>query len=240
MADQVAETILIRDLRVEVQRSPRRKTIELVVERDAEVRLLAPETATRERLEQILNEKLVWIYGKLGRKEEELQRPPKKEFVSGEGFHYLGKKHRLKVLNKLESQRLQKPLSLYQGRFLLRQDALPKAREHFVRWYSQHGSMWVMERLQDLSARVGATPSSFEIRDLSYRWGSCTEQGKVMLHWKAILLPPSVIRYLLLHELVHLIEHNHSPEFYRRMRAAVSDYERVEEWLRLNGDEFGL
>ena len=234
------ETILIRDLRVAVQRSPRRRTIELVVERDADVRLLTPESATRERLEQVLNERLVWIYEKLGRKEVELQRPPKKEFVSGEGFHYLGKKHRLKVLNGPESRRLGRPLSLQQGRFLLRQDALPRAREHFVRWYSQHGSLWVMERLEDWSARVGASPSSFEIRDLAYRWGSCTESGRVMLHWKAILLPPNAIRYLMLHELVHLIEHNHSPEFYRRLRAAVPDYEKTEEWLRVNGDQYGL
>ena len=75
---------------------------------------------------------------------------------------------------------------------------------------------------------------------MSFRWGSCTDRGKVMLHWKAILLSTSVIRYLRLHELVHLVEHNHSTEFYSRLRAAVPDYEKIEEWLRVNGDEFGI
>ncbi|MGF1571920.1 MAG: M48 family metallopeptidase, partial [Sumerlaeia bacterium] len=203
-------------------------------------RILSPETTTRETLEKLLREKLLWIYGKLGRKEEELRRAPRREFVTGEGFYYLGKKHRLKVLSRMESACQTRQLSLHQGRFFLREDALDKAREQFVRWYAQRAAIWLTERMTDLAERVGAQPAAFECRDLANRWGSCTENGKVLIHWRAMMLPPTVIRYLVLHELVHLIEHNHSPDFYSRLRAAVPDFQKQEEWLRLHGDDYDL
>ena len=84
------ERIAIKDLAVEVIRSPRRKTVELSVERDGRVLLYVPEDAVREKLEAMVWEKLLWIYQKLGRKEEELHQLPGKEYVSGEGFYYRG------------------------------------------------------------------------------------------------------------------------------------------------------
>ena len=234
------ERIGVNDVVIEVKRSPRRMTVELMVERDGRVVFYAPQSATSKGLESLAREKLVWIYRKLGRKEEELHRQPAKEYVSGEGFYYLGRKYRLKLLDDLGIPRDETGLRLENGRFLMPRDLALKGRSVFVRWYTEQALEHVSGRVKALESRVAAERESINIRDLGFRWGSCTHKGKVFFHWRIILLPQPRIDYLITHELVHIHEHNHSPAFYERLLRAVPDYERHEEWLRRYGDKYSL
>lgn len=234
------ERIAIKDISVEVKRSARRKTVELSVERDGRVLLHAPESANQDKLELMVREKLLWIYRQLGRKEEELHQMPAKEYVSGEGFYYRGRKYRLKLLDEPRTLRNGEQLRFQSGRFLMPRALAVKGREIFIGWYGKRAAEWIPKRVNLLQGRVGVQPESIEIRDLGFRWGSCTEKGKILFHWRLILLPPERIDYLILHELVHLHEHNHSPAFYERLRRAAPEYEIHEEWLRQNGDQYGL
>jgi len=71
-------------------------------------------------------------------------------------------------------------------------------------------------------------------------WGSCGKDGMLHFHWRVILLPPVRIEYLVLHELCHLHEHDHSDAFYERLRRASPDYRVHDAWLRAHGDDYGL
>jgi predicted metal-dependent hydrolase len=234
------ESITIKDISVEVKRSARRKTVELSVERDGRVLLYAPDNADREKLQAMVREKLLWIYRQLGKKQEELHRMQSKEYVSGEGFYYRGRKYRLKLLDKPEPVMNGEPLCFKGNRFLMPREIASKGRGLFISWYGKRAAEWVPKRLNLLQDRVGIKPKSIEIRDLGFRWGSCTEKGRILFHWRLILLPPEQIDYLILHELVHLHEHNHSPAFYERLRRAAPQYEIHEDWLRRNGDQYSL
>jgi hypothetical protein len=234
------ERIAIKDLTVEVIRSPRRKTVELSVDRDGRILLYTPENAGQEKLEAMVWEKLLWIYRQLGRKEEELYQMPAKEYVTGEGSYYRGRKYRLKLIDDIRSVRNGNHLVFQGGRFLMPRLLAGKGHGIFIDWYTKRASDWIARRMRLLQDRVGSIPESIEIRDLGFRWGSCTEKGKIFFHWRLILLPPERIDYLLLHELVHLHEHNHSPAFYERLRRAALEHEIHEEWLRRNGDQYCL
>lgn len=234
------EEINIKDVSVQVKRSARRRTIELIIERDGRIYLYAPETADRKNLEAMVGKKLLWIHQQVSRKREELHRLPEKEFVSGEGFYYRGRKYRLKLIDEDLSGGNGSRLQFYKGRFLMCRSSAPKGYELFVNWYTEQATDWITRRIQSLQNRVGIKPESLEIRDLGFRWGSCTRKGKLLFHWRLILLPPERIDYLILHELVHLHEHNHSTAFYDRLRRAAPDHERHEEWLRRNGDHYRL
>jgi len=234
------ERIAIKDISVEVKRSTRRKTVELTVGRDGRIILHAPKSAEIDKLTALAREKLLWIYQQLGRKEEELHRMPAKEYVSGEGFYYRGRKYRLKLLDESQTFRHGEQLRFQGSRFLMPRALASKGREIFIDWYNKRTAAWIHRRVQWLQGRVDVRTESIEIRDLGFRWGSCTEQGKILFHWRLILLPPERIDYLILHELVHLHEHNHSPAFYKRLRRAAPEYEIHEEWLRRNGDQYGL
>ena len=234
------ERIEIKDLAVEVRRSARRRTVELSVGRDGGVVLYAPENTASETLARLVQEKMVWIYQQLGRKQDELHQLPAKEYVSGEGFYYRGRKYRLKLTDDFLSVRNGKHLQLLNGRFRMHRILAATGREVFVRWYSKRAEDWLPSRVQQLEDRVGITPEALEVQDLGFRWGSCTDKGKLLFHWRIILLPPERIDYLIQHELVHLHEHNHGPAFYERLRRAVPEYARHEEWLRVYGDLYNL
>jgi predicted metal-dependent hydrolase len=234
------QQIVVKGLPIEVRRSTRRKTIDLFIERDGRIAILAPEATSEDCLQHLVSEKLTLIYQKLGRRDEELQRLPPKEFVSGEGFYYLGRKFRLKVLADEDRNVSSDTLRLKNGWFVMPANLVSKGKETFVEWYTKHAKDWITRRIEKLRARVGVESPPLQIQGLGFRWGSCTRKGRMYFHWRIILLPPDRIEYLIVHELVHLHEHNHSPAFYERLRRAAPEYETHEEWLRRNGDQFNL
>jgi predicted metal-dependent hydrolase len=236
----MTEVVHIDDLHVEVRRSKRRRTVDLIVDRSGEVVINVPEALPSNKLEAIVREKQEWIYTRLDQKESVLRAGGHKEYVSGEGFYYLGKKYRLQLVKPADVGADTPPLKLLNGRFLMPRSAAAEGRHHFIKWYTQQGQEWIRHAAEMLKERVLARPRSIAVRDLKFRWGSCNPAGDVYFHWRVILLPPKAVRYLILHELVHLHEHNHSPAFYERLRRAVPDYSEIETWLEANGDHCTL
>jgi predicted metal-dependent hydrolase len=223
-------TLTVDDLNFEVRWSNRRKTIELAVERDGLLTILAPEGTAQSTLEQFVHEKRFWIYKKLA--EKDALRSPKvsKEFVNGEGFPYLGRSYRLLLVDDQDE-----PIKLINGRFRLRRSDVPLAKRCFIDWYMGHARPWIARRISEHADRLGKRPTGLEIRDLGFRWGSCGKSGGLNFHWATILLPPSIVEYVVVHELVHLIEPNHTPEFWARLERVMPDYETRKKWLAENG-----
>ena len=87
------------------------------------------------------------------------------------------------------------------------------------------------------ATRIGVEPTGLEVRELGFRWGSCGKGGKVNFHWATILLPPSIVEYVLVHELVRLRETNHTPDFWLRVERALPDYEQRKAWLSEHGGQ---
>jgi len=221
------------DLVLDVRFSPRRRTVGLTVERDGGLTVSAPVGTDLSALEAFVREKRPWLYRKLAEKRA-LQRPVSvKQYVSGEGFPYLGRSYRLLLVDAQEE-----PLKLEAGRFRLRRSEVGVARECFVRWYSAHALTWLHRRVAIFAPRMGVAPASLEIRDLGHRWGSCSKSGKLNFHWATILLPASIVEYVVVHELAHLAEPNHTPKFWLRVERAMPDYELRRQWLAEHGAEY--
>lgn len=232
------EYLTFEDLEIEVRRSARRKHVDLVVDRDGQIVVSVPQALSNADICQICKDKKVWIYRTLDHKGQSLYESYPKKYVTGEGFYYLGRKYRLKVLYQFGNDSA--PLHFLNGRFLLRSDNVEKGNELFIEWYTQYAQIWLEKKIGQLDVRVAVKPQSVQVRDLGYRWASCTKSNKLHFHWRIILLPPEQIEYLILHELVHLIEHSHSKEFYKRLSWACPSYREHENWLRLNGDQYRL
>jgi predicted metal-dependent hydrolase len=228
----MSESLAIGDLNFALQRSNRRKTVGITIERDGELTLTAPADCPLELIERIAQEKSFWIHTKLAEKQLLLQPAPEKEFVTGEGFYYLGRSYRL-LLVPLKNSVL--PLRLHQGRFQLQRDERDRAQIHFIHWYTTRASSWLQRRVELFADRIGVIPHSIDIRDLGYRWGSCSQSGDLNFHWRTILLPPRIIEYIVAHELVHLHELHHGAEFWRRLERAMPDYALRKQWLAENG-----
>ena len=90
-------------------------------------------------------------------------------------------------------------------------------------------------RLLQLAARHGLTVSRISIRDQRTRWGSCGRDGHICLNWRLIRMPAWVRDYVLIHELMHLRRLDHSPKYWKLVRAACPDYQDARAWLRAHG-----
>lgn len=213
-----------------LQRSERRKTMQITVERDGRLVLSAPPGVDEDVLRDFVREKRFWIYTRLAEKERLQRAVPRKEFVDGEGFLYLGRSYRLKLVEEQEV-----PLKLAGGRFCLRRDALPEARGHFIRWYSRNGKRWLEGRVDEYRSRMEAAPAGVKVQDLGYRWGSCGKGNWLYFHWKTILLPPRIAEYVVVHEIAHLHEPHHTPAFWLRVERAMPDYAQRKAWLAEHG-----
>ena len=222
--------MVVDDLQLDVRRSARRKTLQITVERSGELIVSAPPNVDEARLRAFVEEKRFWIYTKLAEKYRLQRLVPRKEFVGGEGFLYLGRSHRLRLVDEQDV-----PLKLANGRFCLRHNAIATAREHFVRWYSERAKAWLASRVSEYSSRMEVTPAGVKVQDLGYRWGSCGKGDWLYFHWKAILLPARIAEYVVVHEIAHLHEPHHTPAFWLRVERAMPDYAQRKVWLAEHG-----
>lgn len=224
------ERVAIEGFEAQVRRSPLRKTLELIVDRDGELVIQAPAGAKPAALEALVRGNLEWVHRTLARKAALRQSLPRKEYVTGEGFLYLGRSHRLLLVNAP-----QRPLALRNGRFELSRAEAAAGRSHFVRWYTDHGRAWLPPRVSTLAARLRRQPTALKVADLGYRWASCSRNGTLHFHWAAMTLPPPVIDYLALHELLHLEIPNHGKTFWHRLETLLPDAGARRTWLAQHG-----
>lgn len=228
----MSTTLTVDDLRFDVRRSVRRRTLQITVERGGGLLLNAPPGVDESSLRNFVNEKRFWIYTKLAEKELLRRSVPRKEFVDGEGFLYLGRSYRLKLVDTQDE-----PLKLSAGRFCLRRDAASAGREHFIRWYSERAREKLTKFVDELQNRMEVRPAAVKVQDLGYRWGSCGKGDRLYFHWKTILLPSRIVEYVAAHEMAHLHQPHHTPEFWLRLERVMPDYPRRKTWLAERGVE---
>ncbi|MEU9484484.1 SprT family zinc-dependent metalloprotease [Streptomyces decoyicus] len=206
-------------LDIDVVVVPERSGVRLTVERDARITATVPAGIDVAQLVSAVKGRRRWIYDKLEERADEAAIRPSKEFVTGEGFNYLGRSHRLKLVDEAPA-----PVGLVRGRFLLRRDRLDRAEDELIAWYRGRGQAWLPGRAEPWAQRMRAPVQDIAVRRLGYRWGSCNRDGGVNIHWAVMQLPPSLVDYVLVHELAHLHRKDHSKEFWAIVSRAMPDY----------------
>lgn len=213
------ETLHIGDMDFEVRRSTRRKTLGLTVDRAGELVVHAPDGTTKADLERWVESKLLWVHRKLLLKEEQAGLSHQLEFISGEAISYLGRNYRLKVVDCQEQ-----PLCFDGQWFLLRRRDRGGAVEHFRQWFVDTGTPWVQKRVKAWEPKTGTSPSRVIVEDLGYRWGSCGKNEVLYFNWRLLQLPVRLVDYVLVHEMIHLIERNHTEGFWRALERVLPDW----------------
>ncbi len=92
----------------------------------------------------------------------------------------------------------------------------------------------IQSRCMWFSMKTGHVPASIRITDARQRWGSCTHKGGLNFSWRLIQAPPEIVDYVVVHELVHISQPDHSRKFWNKVKEILPDYERRRKWLREN------
>jgi predicted metal-dependent hydrolase len=225
------QVMRIGDLDVHVTVSDRRRTVRLTVERDATVTAVIPPGTDEAKLAKAITAKRPWLYAKLRERAETGTPRPSREFVSGEGFAYLGRSYRLLLIDEATRPAVR----LHRGRLELRRDCADDAARHLVHWYRQVGEPWLRKRIASWAQRMEVEVADLRVLPLGYRWGSCTAVGRLNIHWAAMQLPPDLIDYVLVHELAHVRHGDHGPDFWRAVERPLPDFAARRTRLRLSG-----
>jgi predicted metal-dependent hydrolase len=229
----------VGDLLFSIAPASRTSSLEVIVERDASLVLKAPALATADRAREFVVSKRSWIYRRLAEKDALIGPPIAKTFANGEGFAYLGRSYRLTLDDSVTDIRLDR------GRFVVPAwfaGCASEGRDAMRRWYIAAGQAWLQRRIAPWASRAGAGDVVIDVRDLGYRWGSArpSEAARINIHWATLQLPPSLIDYVLVHELAHLTEANHTPEYWAIVGRLMPAYESHKQTLASIGKNVWL
>ncbi|MCL5057367.1 MAG: M48 family metallopeptidase [Actinobacteria bacterium] len=219
------------ELTYTIQRSARRRKLTITVERDRSVIVHAPEGTSDEKINQVVESKRQWIYEKMGhpQKYRNLPHPPGKELVSGESAFYLGRQYRIEIVKTGLSG------IKFAQRFYIPATQISKRAEALKDWYIAKAKEKIVPRVKQHASQLGVDVAEVKIVDNRYRWGSCTLKNNVNFNWRLIKAPMFVIDYVIIHELAHLIEANHTPRFWNIVRAQAPTMEKAKAWLKEYG-----
>lgn len=220
---------------IAIEKTSRRKTVSIFIERDGSVRVLAPVTANDDTVESAVKSKEYQIFAKLAKWKELNQGKVKRAFVNGQSFLYFGRNYRLSIE---ENQAV--PLKLTGGYLRLDKKYLSKAEKVFKEFYREKAQQKIQERTKLIEDKFSTKPSSIKVLELRNRWASWTPKNRLTFHWKCAMAPVGVLDYIIMHEMVHLKYPSHSPAFWNELDKKMPDYRERENWLKQNGVKMAL
>ena len=151
---------------------------------------------------------------------------------------YLGENHMLMVLRE---DRTRGKVKEVMGKILMwiPYDADYEQRRILLeKWYRRQAEQLLSEKAAFYAERLGVSFADIRIKDQRSRWGSCSSVGNLNYNWKLVLMPPGVLDYVVVHELAHRREMNHSAAFWKVVATWMPDYKKYRKWLRDNGNQF--
>ena len=207
-----------------------RRTIRITVERDRKVVVRAPKQASEQAVTAAVESKRFWIWQKVRDPHKYPDPAPRKEYVNGETFLFLGQHYGLSLTRAAAGA----------VRLAGREFEMSAADRHrgdaiFRVWYLAQAKEKMRPRIAALAAEMGVAYSRIWVRDLKYRWGSCTPGGTLSFNWRIIQAPMIVVDYLIVHELAHILEPNHSQDFWNIVAVHAPGWQRARSWLKQHG-----
>ena len=207
----------------------KRKTIAIIVRPDGSLLVRAPLRASNQSIQEFVANNTRWIERTRARIKT-VAPPPPKQYVPGEEFEYLGNTYPMEiVVDQMKS------LLLEDGKFKLASCMQDKAALVFERWYKEQARQILSERVEYYARQNEFQYRKIGITSARTRWGSCSATGALNFSWRLIQAPIEAVDYVVVHELVHTVIHNHSKKFWKRLELSMPDYRERRKWLRSNG-----
>ncbi|MBK7698568.1 MAG: M48 family metallopeptidase [Saprospiraceae bacterium] len=201
-----------------------RKTLGITVTPDMNVLVRAPFDASCDKIREKLKTKAPWIIKQKSFFLSFHPKTPERKYISGETHLYLGRQYRLKiVLGSTESVKLK-------GKFIevttIDKSNVPSLMKTWYLERARHKFNNLAIPLIAQFSKYNVHPTSIILRNMSSRWGSCTPKGKIILNPELIKAPKRCIEYVIIHELCHLVHHDHTQKFIDLQTKEMPDWSK--------------
>ena len=221
-------------LKVEVLRSRRKTAAIHIVGSELQVRV--PHRIGDRKIVEILETKKRWVRNKaIQLRSQPLIR--EREFVTGEFFFLFGRRLNLKILEggKVGTKLVDDNLITTVRASELGDLRKSRIKTYIEKWYLQEACKIIEEKVFRYSAIIGVSPRGIKVRNYKTRWGSCYKKGRLTFNFHLIKAPQTIIDYVVIHELCHIIQPNHSKLFWNEVAKYDPNYKNHKKWLNLNG-----
>ena len=236
----LTETITIGELslNVQIERTKRKKTISLQV-KDNKLTIKAPKAVSKKKLDELIQRKKTWIRERAIINFEE-QALRNREFIDNEKFYFRGKAYRLSIIAaQEETVKIAKGLLVVT--FIHFKPLDRKVIKQLVEnWYQGESIEILKTRTNELAKKMKVQPCGITVKNYISKWGSCTAHNKISYNWRIIMAPDYIIDYLIIHELSHIIQPNHSQDFWHHVAKYCDSFQTKRKWLRENGHRLVL
>lgn len=199
--------------------------VRIHVDPDGRVEVEKPPYTGREHVQAAVQKRARWIFRNVRAAREARRHALPRHYVSGEAHFYLGRRYKLIVI---AGGRTNSEVRLWRGRMEVTLPVPDPAavRRRLNQWYRQKSEHYFANKIPELVSRldeITAVPS-FQLLAMEKQWGSCSPSGRMSLNPSLIKAPVRCVEYVLVHELCHLIEHNHSKRFYGLLEQYCPDW----------------
>ncbi|MBN1471100.1 MAG: M48 family metallopeptidase [Syntrophaceae bacterium] len=222
-----------------VRRSRKRqKTMSLQVCDDAKIIVSVPAFTPADDIKRFVEQKQGWLVKILARQKQEAAQAKEKKYETGEHFFYLGQRYPLEVFfEPFEKE----GIVFRNNRFYLNCRSDKALRKHyFISWYKQKADELIRRRVDFFSRMLKLRYEKIRITSAESRWGSCSEDNILAFSYRLIMAPPDVMDYVIVHELMHIREKNHSSRFWKKVEECIPSFREHRRRLNHNRRNFAL
>ncbi len=209
-----------------------RKTLAIEVHPDSSIVVIAPEATDLKEIKKRIIKRGQWIFKQQQYFEQFLPRTPEREYVSGETHIYLGRKFVLKVRLGITNEAKLRGGILY---VTCKNSTQPNTvKKILAQWYYNHSQrkfVAIKDEQYLKFKKYDIKVPTLEIKRMPKRWGSCSSKGRIIINPEIIKAPTKCIEYLIIHEMCHLIEHNHTKKFYNLLSQIMPNWEKWKNTL---------
>jgi len=208
----------------------KRRTVSIEVHPRGEVIVRAPKRASKQDINDFIEDKIQWIKKTLLRFKNHFPKIEEKKFITDEQFLYLGNSYPLQIVDDNHNP------FVFDEHFKVTTTAQPQAKQLFTTWYQQKAHEILQERISHFAPLLAVNYQRMRLSNATKRWGSCSAKGSINFNWRLVMAPLPVIDYVVVHELAHLREMNHSSRFWQLVGSILPDYAEQRAWLQKFGE----
>ena len=221
-------------LRVEVLRSKRKTSVLYIVGDELQIRV--PNRVRDRKIVEILETKERWIKNKVIQLQNQ-RITNKREFISGESFSLFGRNLYLKVLEggKVGTKLIDDYLITTVRSSEIGDLRKSRIKTYLEKWYIHEAYQKLEEKVMRYSKIIRVSPREIKVRNYKTRWGSCDNKGRLTFNFHLIKAPHEIVDYVVIHELCHMIQPNHSKFFWNEVARFDPSFKNHKKWLKLNG-----